>query len=103
MTLAELRFMGRKVVTTWQVNAFAPPESFAFSVVTGPVPFEASYACEVVPEGRRLTVTGHAPMNGPLRWLEGVMSRSMTRRYAHDLERLKSVLESGTRGAAQGG
>ena len=88
-------FMGRDVTTAWQVTEFRPPERFAFKVVTGPLPFEASYTCEPVSRGTRVTVAGRAPLRGLWRLTGPIMSRSMRNRYGHDLKVLKALLEAG--------
>ena len=88
------RFMGRQIITVWEVTEYRPPEMYGFRVVKGPVPFEGAYTFERVPEGTRVVMTARAEMRGLSRLMTPIIVRSGRSQYQRDFGTLKALLES---------
>ncbi len=87
-------YMGRQIITTWEVTAYRPNEMFGFRVISGPVPFEGAYTFERVPDGTQVTMTARAEMHGLSRLMAPMIVRSGRTQYQRDFGTLKVLLES---------
>ena len=88
------RFLGRRLVYTYEVVELVPGERFVMRTAEGPFPMETTYTWQDTPDattrmtlGNRGEPTGFAQVSAP------VMSRAMRRANRDDLRRLKGILE----------
>src|SRR5215211_6836225 len=92
---AELTFLGRRLVISYEVSAYEPPRLFAFRSLGGPFHDEYSYTFEEGPGGEtRFSMTIEMRPGGFLR-VTGPLLEKMTQRYyfRKELETLKGLLE----------
>lgn len=90
------KFMGREIVTVWEVTEFESDRMYAFKVIKGPVPFVGAYRFTEDGNGTRVTITAKAEMSGISRLFEPMISRSGKKQYEGDFATLKRVLETRT-------
>ncbi|MEZ4671000.1 MAG: SRPBCC family protein [Anaerolineae bacterium] len=88
------KFMGREVITIWEVTDFEPNKMFGFKVIAGPVPFRGAYTFVPTTTGTRVTITAQAQMNGLSRLFEPIIAYSGKQQYEKDFLTLKKVLEA---------
>jgi uncharacterized membrane protein len=89
-------FLGRTLAYTYEVREMKPDERFVMSTVEGPFPMETTYVWSDRPGGgTRMTLRNRGEPAGFSRLAAPLMSRSIRRANQKDLERLKSLLESG--------
>jgi uncharacterized protein YndB with AHSA1/START domain len=98
-TFTERRsFLGRRLESKVEVIASAPAREFSIRTSAGPVPFTVQHLLEPARGGgTMLTVIGEAHLPRALRLVAGGAARAARRRFDSDFERLKQVLEGGTR------
>ena len=87
------QFMGRPIETTWKVTEFERDQKMAFSIVTGPIPFQGSYAFRPVENGTELIFTAWAETKGFSRLFDPLVNWNGKKQYERDLATLKQVLE----------
>jgi hypothetical protein len=88
------RFLGRRLVYTYEIVDFLPTERLVMRTAEGPFPMETTYTWTSVGDtATRMTLrnrgepTGFAGIAAPL------MAAAMRRAHRQDLARLKAVLE----------
>jgi hypothetical protein len=89
------RFLGRRLVYTYEVREFAPGQRLTMATAEGPFPMETAYTWhEIGPNATRMTLrnrgrpSGFALIAGPL------MAAAMRRANHKDLALLKQLLEA---------
>jgi hypothetical protein len=88
------RFLGRRLVYTYEVREHVPGVRFVMSTAQGPFPMETTYEFDDTSTGTRMTLrnrgepTGFAKVGAPL------MERAMRRANRADLRRIKQILEA---------
>ncbi len=93
------RFLGRRLVYTYEVTDLVPNERFLMRTTEGPFPMETTYTWEDTPSGgTRMTLRNRGEPSGFSRIAAPVMASAMRRANKKDLARLKSILESAARG-----
>ena len=88
------RIMGKKTVAAWRITKFEPNRQFAFAVISGPMPFQGSYAFETVDDGTRVTCIIQAQTAGFSKLFDPVVSRLIKRQGEKQIAALKQVLEA---------
>jgi hypothetical protein len=89
------RFLGRRLAYTYEVREHVPGERFVMSTEQGPFPMETTYEWADTPaRGTRMTLRNRGEPAGFGKVAAPVLVRAMRRANQHDLERLKSVVES---------
>ncbi|HEY0453495.1 SRPBCC family protein [Actinophytocola sp.] len=89
------RFLGRRLAYTYEVREHVPGERFVMSTEQGPFPMETTYEWADTPaRGTRMTLRNRGEPAGFGKVAAPVLARAMRRANQHDLERLKSVVES---------
>ena len=88
------RFLGRRLVYTYQVDVLDAGECFVMRTAHGPFPMETTYRWEDTPSGgTRMSLRNRGEPEGFSRLAAPLMARAIRRANQKDLERLKSVLE----------
>lgn len=94
------RFLGRRLAYTYEVREITPGERFLMSTAEGPFPMETTYTWEDTADGTtKMTLRNRGEPTGFSRVAAPMMSSAMRRANRKDLTRLKTILESPTRGA----
>ena len=89
-------FLGRRLEYTYEVREHAPGERFVMSTAEGPFPMETTYTWSHAPGGgTMMTLRNRGEPAGFARIGAPVMARAMRRANAKDLQRIKTLLESG--------
>jgi uncharacterized protein YndB with AHSA1/START domain len=89
------RVAGRRLESTIEVTTLEPERELTLRAVSGPVPGMVRHLLEPAGDGTRLRLVGELE-GGGLRGLAGpLLERAARREAAHDLRRLKQVLEAG--------
>jgi uncharacterized protein YndB with AHSA1/START domain len=78
-----------------EVTALEPERSIAVRSVEAPVPFSSSWTFTPVDGATRVDWHWDFAMRGWLRPFGGLLTRSFSRTFRRDLDRLKSMMESG--------
>jgi hypothetical protein len=90
------RFLGRRLAYTYEVREHVPGERFVMSTSQGPFPMETTYTwSDAADGGTKMTLRNRGEPSGFARVGAGAMARAMRRANGKDLERLKTLLESG--------
>ena len=87
------KFMGREVVTTWEVTEFEPDQRMTFKVITGPMPFSGSLVFEPDGNGTRLVYLVQAETSGISKLFDPLVSRVVSGQGRKQMAALKRVLE----------
>jgi uncharacterized membrane protein len=88
------RFMGRRLVYTYEIRQFRPGELLVMSTSEGPFPMETTYLWEDTPDGgTRMRLRNRGEPSGFSKVAAPLMSRAMRRANERDLRRLKQILE----------
>lgn len=87
-------FMGKTTTTTWQVTEFLPSETMAFKVVSGPMPFEGSFALESIEDGTRVIYRVQARTSGISKLFDPLLSYYVRVRGHKQMKALKAALEA---------
>jgi hypothetical protein len=94
------QFLGRRLAYTYEVREMVPGERFVMSTAEGPFPMETTYTWEdTAAGGTRMTLCNRGEPSGFSRVAAPLMAAAMRRANRKDLARLKSILETGGRGA----
>jgi hypothetical protein len=89
------RFLGRRLVYTYEVREQVHGERFVMSTSEGPFPMETTYTWQDAPgDGTRMTLRNRGAPSGFSRLAAPVVARAVRRANRGDLRRLKTLLES---------
>jgi hypothetical protein len=92
------RFLGRRLVYTYEVTELIPGERFVMSTAEGPFPMETTYTWEDLRQGgTKMTLRNRGEPAGFSKVAAPLMASAMRRANRKDLARLKQILESTTR------
>jgi uncharacterized membrane protein len=94
---ADLTFLGRRLVISYEVSAYEPPRLFAFRNLDGPLYDKYTYTFEEEPGGGETRFSMAIEMQpGGFYRLIGPLLEQMTQRYyfRKELKTLKGLLES---------
>jgi uncharacterized membrane protein len=90
------KFLGRRLAYTYEIRELVPGERLVMSTSQGPFPMETTYAWRDAPGGRTwMTLTNRGEPAGFSKVAAPMLAQAMRRANRKDLERLKTVLESG--------
>jgi Polyketide cyclase / dehydrase and lipid transport len=90
------RFLGRTLSYVYEVTEMVRAERFVMKTADGPFPMETTYTWqETSNDGTRMTLRNRGEPSGFSRLAAPFMSIAMRRANRNDLERLRSLLESG--------
>ena len=95
-----MKFLGRRVETTWVVTEHEPMHRSAVETSSGPVQMRGSYLLEPVDGGTRFTMETDMDAHGFFKLAEPVFARMARRKAVSSCETLKELLEAE---AASGG
>jgi hypothetical protein len=88
------RFLGRRLVYTYEVREHVPGERFVMSTAAGPFPMETTYAWADAPGGATtMTLRNRGEPAGFRSLAAPVIARAIARANRADLRRLKEILE----------
>jgi hypothetical protein len=88
------RFLGRRLVYTYEVREHVPGERFVMSTAEGPFPMETTYRWEDAGAGATaMTIRNRGEPAGFAKIGAPMMARSIARANRADLDRLKRILE----------
>jgi len=91
----EARFLGRRLVYTYEVVDLAPRERLVMRTAQGPFPMETTYTWRPEGEGRTgMTLRNRGEPSGFASVAAPVMTQAIGRANAKDLAQLKRILES---------
>jgi len=95
------KFLGRRLVYTYEVKELVPDERFVMATTEGPFPMETTYTWEHTANGgTRMTLRNRGePSRWPSRLAGPVMATAMRRANRKDLVRLKTILEAAKPGS----
>ena len=88
-------FLGRRLAYTYEVRELVPGERFVMSTAEGPFPMQTTYEWRDVPDGTEMSLRNAGSPSGFATVAAPLMARAMRRANRKDLERLRTVLESG--------
>ncbi len=89
------RFLGRRLVYTYQVVRLIPGEQLVMRTAEGPFPMETSYLWAPSESGgTHMTLRNRGEPAGFSRIMAPFMAPAMRRANRKDLDRLKAILES---------
>ena len=93
---ADLTFLGRRLVISYEVSAYEPPRLFAFRNLDGPLYDEYTYTFEAAEGGGTRFSMAIEMQPGGFYRLIGPLLEKMTQRYyfRKELQTLKGLLES---------
>jgi len=90
----DARFLGRRLVYTYEVRELVPGERFVMSTAEGPFPMETTYTWEdAAAASTRMTLRNRGEPSGFARVAAPMMASAMRRANTKDLARLKTILE----------
>lgn len=90
------RFMGRDVVSTFEVTKYEPGHLIRIDTIDSTFPISVTRTVEPLGENET-KVHAHiwgGPQSGPLKWLEPLVKRRAQRSIEADYDRLVQLLES---------
>jgi uncharacterized protein YndB with AHSA1/START domain len=89
------RFLGRRLVYTYEIRELVPGKRLVMSTADGPFPMETTYTwAESSAGGTRMTLRNRGEPSGFSKVAAPVMAGAMRRANRRDLERLKQILEA---------
>jgi len=89
------RFLGRRLVYTYQVREDVPGERFVMATAEGPFPMETTYEWhDAAGGGTRMTLRNRGEPSGFASVAAPLMARAMRRANRKDLQALKDLLEA---------
>ena len=89
----EARFMGKRLVYTYEVVDLDPGRRLVMRTAEGPFPMETTYTWEPAPGGTLMRLRNRGRPRGLAAVATPVMAAAMRRATAKDLERLAGLLE----------
>lgn len=87
------RFLGRRLVYTYEVREHIAGERFVMGTAQGPFPMQTTYTFEDTPHGTRMTLRNRGEPSGFAKVGAPLMERAMRRANQADLRRIKTILE----------
>lgn len=94
------KFLGRRLVYTYEVKEMVPDERFVMATAEGPFPMETTYTWEHTANGgTRMTLRNRGEPSRFSRLAGPVMVTAMRRANRKDLVRLKTILEAAKPGS----
>ena len=88
------RFLGRRLVYTYEVAELVAGERLVMRAADGPFPMETTYTwSDVAQGGTRMTLRNRGRPSGFAKIAAPVLATAMRRANRKDLERLKEILE----------
>lgn len=92
----EARFLGRTLTYTYEIVDHRPGERLVMRTAEGPFPMETTYTWAAAGDhATSMTLRNRGEPSGFSRMAAPLMAKAMARANRKDLERLKSILESG--------
>jgi hypothetical protein len=88
----EAKFLGRRLVYTYRVEALEPGRRLVMATSSGPFPMETTYTWEPVPGGTLMRLRNRGTPSGFSTVAAPVMAKAMRRAMTKDLDRLASRL-----------
>ncbi|UCI06063.1 SRPBCC family protein [Mesorhizobium sp. B1-1-8] len=89
------RFLGRRLVYTYEIVELVPGEKLVMRTAEGPFPMETGYAWRDAGEGRtHMTLRNRGTPTGFSRLMAPFMALAVRRSTDRDLLRLKTILEA---------
>jgi len=89
------RFLGRRLLYTYEIREFVEGERLVMSTAEGPFPMSTTYTWEDGPSGgTKMRLRNHGEPAGFSRLAAPIMATAMRRANTKDLRRLKALLES---------
>ncbi len=89
------RFLGRRLVYTYEVKVIVPGERLVMSTAEGPFPMETTYTWEDTPNGgTKMTLRNQGEPSGFSRIAAPMIASAVRRANRKDLMRLKAILEA---------
>jgi len=89
----EARFLGKRLVYTYEVVELVPGSRLVMRTAEGPFPMETTYSWEAAPGGTLMRLRNRGRPRGPAAVAAPVMAAAMRRATTKDLERLAGLLE----------
>jgi len=87
------RFLGRRLVYTYEIKELVPSERLVMSMAEGPFPMETTYMWEDSDGGTKMTLRNRGEPSGFAKVAAPAMAWAMRRENRKDLQRLKEILE----------
>jgi len=89
------RFLGRRLVYTYEVKVIVPGERLVMSTAEGPFPMETTYTWEdTASGGTKMTLRNQGEPSGFSRIAAPMIASAVRRANRNDLMRLKAILEA---------
>lgn len=85
---------GRRLQSTVEVAQYDAPRAFALRILDGPLPLDGSWTLEGSSGSTRLHFVGEGSLSGPMRVLDGLVTRSLAKRFLGYHELLKAAVEA---------
>lgn len=86
------KFLGRRLVYTYRVEALEPGRRLVMRTASGPFPMETTYTWEPVPGGTLMRLRNRGTPRGFSTVAAPMMAKAMRRAMIKDLDRLASQL-----------
>ena len=86
--------MGRRLESTFEVAECEPGHLFALHAVDGPMLLDGRWELAAADGGTRLHFVGEGPVKGPMKLVEGPLSRSLDKRFRGYHATLKRLVEA---------
>jgi len=87
------KFLGREMVSKFEVTQYEPNKKFTGKVTEGPVKFEVSQTFEAVDGGTKVSIMIQGEPSGFFKVAEGMVQKQLQSQMASDFERAKKLLE----------
>ncbi len=88
------RFLGRRLVYTYEVTQYIPGERIVMGTADGPFFMETTYTWTDAPDGTTMTLRNRSEPSGFSKIVAPLIEQSMRRANRTDLARLKQIIES---------
>ncbi len=87
-------FMGRRMVSTYEITEYEPTSKYGFKSLSGPVHSRTSYTFEIVGGATRINISMQASAVDLFPEAEGFVEKKMTKQLKENLAMLKEILET---------
>jgi len=87
------KFMGREMVSKFQVTQYEANKLFVGKVTEGPVKFEVIQSFEAVDGGTKVSITVQGEPGGFFKLAEGMVKKQLQSQLVSDFEHAKKMLE----------
>lgn len=88
------KFLGRRMESTFRIDAYEPPRKFAVQITSGPVPFHAEQTIEPDGDGARVSVIIEGEPGGFFKLAQPLVERAVRRELEGNYATLKDILET---------